>query len=182
MIYEDNDILGVGSYNEGTDVVVPGTPFDENFDYDNYDLDAVLEECGLSKEGWDSINASIFYAENLAGLSSDEQNKFIQTEQCAVLEKGGLVGKATFVKLNKADDLERRISICALEIAKERKDPLYDKFIFYKAKEKECLQKINDRYLNPATKVAKIQQKEYLKLSKNGKVPVAGLPRKKSGL
>jgi len=84
-----------------------------------------------------------------------------------MLEKS-LIGKKTMIKLSKMDDLERRIGMAAIQLAKEHNDPLYEKLKLNRIKERQLLGAINKRYVNPASKVAKVQQKEHIQ----NKIPI----------
>lgn len=111
--------------------------------------------------------------DEISKLSQETIQEFVYSQQAQAMVEAGIIGKKTLVKLSKVDDLERRIGMAALQLAKDKSDPLFDKLVKVRVKEKELLDQINNKYINKATQVAKIGQKDYLK----NKIPV-GFMRK----
>lgn len=87
------------------------------------------------------------------------------------LVEAKVLGKRTLVRLSKADDLDRRTTLAAMAMAKEKKDPLFDKLALNRVKEKELLSKIKAKYGTRSLKAAKEGQKAYIKTMK--KVPMS---------
>ena len=81
----------------------------------------------------------------------------------ALLEAKILSNKRTVVRLSKADDEKRRMTIAAIQMAKQHNDPLYAKLIKYKVLFKQTRQKIVDKYGAKATKASIKGQKQYIK-------------------
>ena len=71
--------------------------------------------------------------------------------------------------LTKTDDLDRRSSIAALQMAREKNEPLWTQLVKVQAKRKELLSKIKTKYSGKAQKAAIAGQKEYIKTMR--KVP-----------
>lgn len=111
--------------------------------------------------------------DEISKLGQETIQEFVHSQQAQAMVEAGIIGKKTLVKLSKVDDLERRIGMAALQLAKDKSDPLFDKLVKVRVKEKELLDQINNKYINKATQVAKIGQKDYLK----NKIPV-GFMRK----
>lgn len=84
----------------------------------------------------------------------------------ALLEAKVLSNKRTMVRLSKETDLERRKIIAAIQMARGRKDPLYNKLIKYKLLLKQTRQKIVSKYGNKAARAALQGQKEYIRSMK----------------
>lgn len=84
----------------------------------------------------------------------------------ALLEAKVLSNKRTMVRLSKETDLERRKIIAAIQMARGRKDPLYNKLIKYKMLMKQTRQKIVGKYGNKAARAALQGQKEYIRSMK----------------
>lgn len=131
------------------------------------ELESIDENFVLSDEGLKELQES-YLCDELSKLTSDKIQEFLVSEEFEIMQEKGLIGKKTRVQLSKVDDLERRIGMAAIQIAKERKDPIYDKLILNRVKEREYLDTINKRYTNPARKVALTQQKNFIK----GKIPL----------
>lgn len=111
--------------------------------------------------------------DEISKLGQETIQEFVHSQQAQAMVEAGIIGKKTLVKLSKVDDLERRIGMAALQLAKDKSDPLFDKLVKVRVKEKELLDQINNKYINKATQVAKIGQRDYLK----NKIPV-GFMRK----
>lgn len=139
------------------------TSFNENVEsFENeFNEQAIDENMTLSEEGWQELNEA-YYCNELCHLSSPKIEQFLESTECQAMLEKGLIGKKTMVRLSKMDDLERRIGMAAIQLAKEHNDPLYDKLKLNRVKERELLDAINKRYVNPASKVAKTQQKQHL--------------------
>lgn len=110
-----------------------------------------------------------FIYDEISRNSDEKRKEFVNSEQAQAMVEAGIIGRKTLVRLSKMDDLERRIGMAAIQLSKESNDSLYDQLIKVRIKERELLEKINNKYANKATRVAKMGQKEYLK----NKMPVA---------
>ena len=106
-----------------------------------------------------------FIYDGLNKLSDDKKKEFVSSNEATALLEKGLIGRRTLVKLSKSDDIERRIGMAAIQMAKEKNDPIYDQLIKNRIKERDLLSKINTKYSNNAIRVAKAAQKEYLKMN-----------------
>lgn len=107
--------------------------------------------------------------DEISRLSDEKREEFVNSQEAQGMLEAGLISRKTLVRLSKNDDLERRIGMAAIQLSKESDDALYDQLIKVRIKERELLDKINAKYANRATRVAKIGQKDYLK----NKMPVA---------
>ena len=101
--------------------------------------------------------------DDLSRLPESKRKEFAVSEEANVMLEKGIIGRRTLVKLSKSDDIERRIGMAAIQMAKEKNDPIYDQLIKNRVKERELLGKINSKYANSAIRIAKASQKEYLK-------------------
>lgn len=111
--------------------------------------------------------------DEISRLSDETRREFVQSEAANTMMKKGLIGKRTLVKLSKSDDIERRLGMAALQLAKDSNDPLFTQLAKVRTKERTLLNKINEKYANKAQRVARMAQKEYLK----NRIPV-GFMRK----
>ena len=85
------------------------------------------------------------------------------------LEEAKVLGKRTLVRLSKKDDLDRRTTIAAFQMAKEKNDPLWNKLVTIQAKRKELIAQIKKKYSTRSQKADIAGQKEYIKTMR--KVP-----------
>lgn len=114
-----------------------------------------------------TVEAAIF--DDLAMMTLEQRQMFINSEEFKVLSEAGLtgaIGRNTIVKLNKADDMERRIGQAGLTIAREKNDALWIALMKNRKKERKLLNAIDKKYRNQAERVAKVAQKQYLKTHK----------------
>lgn len=84
----------------------------------------------------------------------------------ALLEAKVLSSKRTMVRLSKETDLERRKVIAAIQMARAKNDPLYNKLVKYQLLRKQTRQKIVTKYGNKAARAAIQGQKAYVKAMK----------------
>ena len=101
--------------------------------------------------------------DEIAGQSDAVKKAFVESEEAAVLEAKGLIGRKTLVRLSKNDDMNRRTTMAAMQLAKEKKDPLWDKLVKNRIKERQLLSAIRKKYAGKAARVAKVGQRDYLK-------------------
>jgi len=122
----------------------------------------------------DAYNETCLYME-LASLPYEDRKAIVESEEAAVLEAKGMIGRKTLIRLNKNDDVSRRTSAAAYQMAKDANDPLWKKLMFHMAKKNEFKEKILKKYNAKATRVAKQSQKDYLKNPASKLLKVADL-------
>ena len=128
-----------------------------------------ISESSLSEKERASL-VEAFLVDDLQRMTSDQLAEFCAPGgQGEALVEAKKLGKKTFVRLSKQDDLARRTTMVAMKMAKEHKDPLFDKLALNRVKEKDLLEKINTKYGSKAEKEARGAQKDYIKTMK--KVP-----------
>ena len=84
----------------------------------------------------------VYLFDELSRMSDAEKEEFPKTEKCARLMEAGLISKKTLVRLSKTDDLSRRRKMAAFQIAKERKDPLWNQLVKNRIKERQLIRAI----------------------------------------
>lgn len=114
----------------------------------------------------------VYLFDELSRMSDAEKEEFPKTEKCARLMEAGLISKKTLVRLSKTDDLSRRRKMAAFQIAKERKDPLWNQLVKNRIKERQLIRAIMAKYATGAEKAARIGQKSYLKSIGNKMAPI----------
>ena len=110
----------------------------------------------------------LYAVDDVLNASSSDLMKFTESEEFKVLvEKGVLdkkfIDRATVRKM----DLNRRIKLGAYQMAKDLKDPLWDKLLKYAGLKKTYAKKILTKYGKKAERVARIGQKNYIKKAKS---------------
>ena len=137
----------------------------------HYDDDDIMmnEEFNM-----DAYNETCLFME-LASLPYEDRKAIVESEEAAVLEAKGLIGRKTLIRLNKNDDVSRRTSAAAYQMAKDANDPLWKKLMFHMGKKNEYKEKILKKYNAKATRVAKKSQKDFMKNPASKLLKVADL-------
>ena len=115
---------------------------------EDFDMEAFAETCLFME---------------LASLPYEDRVAIVESEEAAILEAKGLIGRKTLIRLNKNDDVSRRTSAAAYQMAKDSNDPLWTKLMHHMSKKNEYKDKILKKYNAKAIRVAKKSQKEFMK-------------------
>lgn len=133
-------------------VVTESAAYDDGIadlqDYDTYQEGCIFIEC--------------------MNLSADERKALVESPEFLALEAKGLIGRKTIVKLKVDDDLTRRETMAAFQLAKEANDPLWDKLALNRVRERELIGKLRTKYRNKAAKISKQGQRDYIKRLRGG--------------
>lgn len=137
--------------------------------YSNRNQSIIDEDMNCTEEELIESTIKCFIDDDMRKMTLEQLQMFMNCDEVKALDEAGLVsniGKKTIVKLDKSDDMERRIGMAALNIAREKNDGLYVQLMKNRQKERELLKKINKKYEGQANRVAKQAQKTYLKTHK----------------
>lgn len=104
----------------------------------------------------------------LAAMPFEDRQAIFESESYALLEKHGLIGKKTRVQLSKEDDLDRRETMAAFQLAKEANDSLWNLLALNRVKERDLIRKIKNKYAPQAKRAAIIGQRDYIKTIRQG--------------
>lgn len=107
----------------------------------------------------EELTEAFFYDDHYADSDYDKQQLL---ENSDYLTEANKISRKTIVKLNKNDDLTRRTSMTALQLAKDNNDPLWKALVKNRIQERKLLAKIHKKYASKATIVAKQAQKQYI--------------------
>lgn len=135
------------------------------------DVDGLQNKDPETEDGADNIakeietNIQAAALESLTYFEGGDQaiKEFCQSEEAQVLVEARKMSKRTFVRLGKVDDLTRRKNMACLIIAREKKDPLFNKLALNRVKERQLRQQIFKKYGNLADKIAKKSQQKHIK-------------------
>lgn len=116
----------------------------------------------------DELNEAFAYDE-LSRMPSKQLQEFVNSSEAQVLVERQVLKKPTLMRLSKEDDEKRRIKIACYHLAKAANDPNWKKMIMYHKKWKDLRAKIFTKYGNQATRIAKQQQKAYMKTAAHQK-------------
>ena len=116
----------------------------------------------LSEAGYNALEEQ-YLIEECSRMSEDELQEFLESDLCETLVTEGKMRKNTIVWLSGRADLDRRTKMAALQAAKEKNDPLWDKLKKNRMKERELISKIMRKYGSKSRKVAKQSQKDWIR-------------------
>lgn len=105
----------------------------------------------------------LFYVDDILRGTSEEIKEFCESEEAQVLVEKQVLNKPTLHRLSKIDDLKRRQKLAAYMLASSNNDPLFAKLVKYQKLKKEYSNKILKKYGNKALRIAKMNQKDYIK-------------------
>lgn len=106
-----------------------------------------------------------FLLSDLGRLDDETKASVLESTEMQVMINEGMIAKNSIVRLSKEDDLFRRTKIVSIQMAKEKNDRLYNDVIKYRTKERQAMGLILKKYGGKAGRIARIDQKEYLKTS-----------------
>ena len=110
--------------------------------------------------------------DEVSHLTDEQIQEFCNSPEAEQMVQEGTMRKKTLVRLSKKDDMSRRRTMAAFSIAREKKDPLFNKLalnrvwtklVKNRVQERKLIGEIVKKYGTKADRVAKIGQKEYLK-------------------
>ena len=115
-------------------------------------------------EDMNALMENFIYAD-IAALDEESRKQFLVSDTCKALQEAGILGKKTIVRLNKADDLTKRIEVAIMQKAKEDGDPNYLALKKLMAKKKALKAKLNAKYYNRVKNDAVKAQRALIKIN-----------------
>ena len=109
----------------------------------------------------------LFLIDDLLNGTPEQIKEFCESEEAKILVEAGKLDKRIMTKAQvRQMDLNRRIKLTAYQLAKDNKDPNWAKLVKYQGLKKQYAQKILTKYGKKAERIAKLQQKAYIKNAK----------------
>ena len=146
-------------------------PLFRNLD-ESADLQTVdsLDETYENVEGGEGITDTAAFLEALivdrvASMSEAERNEYMNTDEFKYLEEAGVVGRKAIVRMSKQADLDRRVMLAAMQMAREKGDNDFELLRKNRIKERQLLDRIYKKYNNMVRRDAKKAQQKLIKLS-----------------
>lgn len=117
----------------------------------------------MAKEVDDTMRESAL--ENVTYFEGGEeaQKSFIESAEVQALVEARKMSKKTFVRLNKNDDFTRRAHLASLILARNSKDPLFNKLALNRVNERKLRSAIFKKYEAKAKMIAKKSQAKHVK-------------------
>jgi len=106
-----------------------------------------------------------FAADMISEMPVEERTVFLASDDCKAMVEAGIIGKKTVVRLSRNDDLTRRVKIAAFMKAKEKGDPLWNKLVQNRVKERQLINALSNKYSNLVKRDAIKAQKELIKIN-----------------
>lgn len=129
------------------------------------DRDTYFDESADNLTLSDTLQEAYIYDE-LSHLPDNVLEEFLNSDECQAMYEAGMVSRRTLVRLSKNDDLSRRTTMAALEMARKAKDSEYSKAVKYRKLYKDSIAKIIKKYRSKAEKQARVSQKSFIKNDK----------------
>ena len=111
----------------------------------------------------------LYLVDDVLRGTSEEIKEFCESTEAQVLVEKQVLNTSTLHRLSKADDLKRRTKIAAYMLAKANNDPNFTKLVKYQKLKKQYSNAILKRYASKAARIAKLNQKEYIKNARSMK-------------
>lgn len=131
----------------------------------NVDSDSAEGVEAIADEVENNMQATAL--ESMTYFDGGEEAQKDLIESSDVLVEAQRVSRRTFVRLGKNDDLTRRAHLASLVIARNAKDPLFNKLAKNRVMERKLRNAIFKKYQSKAIRVAKVSQKKHIKTAKN---------------
>lgn len=127
-----------------------------------------------TEEGMEAIAREVEGNMQAAALESvtyfeggeEAQKSFVESAEVQALVEARKMSKKTFVRLNKGDDFTRRAHLASLILARNAKDPLFNKLALNRVRERQLRSAIFKKYESKAKLVAKKSQLQHIKAMK----------------
>ena len=149
-------------WNQGTTL----TSMQEEVSYDDA---PIQENVDLNDDGSGIIDTDSLletYLVDLMDRMSDEQLKaYAESQEFHDLLEAGVAGRRSITRLNKQDDLTRRINLASIQKAREMGDANWEALRKNRIRERELLDKIYKRWGQQVRRDAIASQKRLIKLS-----------------
>jgi len=146
-------------------------PLFRNLD-ESADLQTVdsLDETYENVEGGEGISDTAAFLEALivdrvASMNEAERNEYLNSDEFKYLEEAGVVGRKAIVRMSKQADLDRRVMLAAMQMAREKGDNDFELLRKNRIKERQLLDRIYKKYNNMVRRDAKKAQQKLIKLS-----------------
>lgn len=124
-----------------------------------------------TEEGEEAIAAEVEANRQVEALSNVgyfdggevARESFIESAEVQALVEARKMSKKTFVRLNKNDDFTRRAHLASLILARNAKDPLFNKLAINRVNERKLRSDIFKKYEAKARSIAKKSQAQHIK-------------------
>lgn len=145
--------------------IATGSSINEETSYE----EPIQESSDLNDDGSGIVDTDSLletYLVDLMDRMSDEQLKaYAESQEFQDLLEAGVAGRRSITRLNKQDDLTRRVNLASIQKAREMGDANWEALRKNRIRERELLDKIYKRWGNQVRRDAIASQKRLIKLS-----------------
>lgn len=154
MYWKQNSIPSQQAFAENTDPVVN----EEGLDMD---LNEDVEQISLDQDEL----LETYIVDMVSHMLDEERKAYLDSEDFQNLVEAGVAGHKSITRLNKQDDLSRRIMLGALNAAEKAGDATWELLRKNRVKERQLLNTIYKKYANRVKRDAMLAQKRLIKLN-----------------
>ena len=123
------------------------------------DVEPSIEECFKDP----NEVMELFILDEVSHLSDEQIPEFCKPGGVgAQLVQEGKFKRNTLVKLSKKDDLSRRETMLAMQMAKDANDTLWKKYVINRQRSNQLKAAMKKKYANKAARAAKVAQNEFI--------------------
>lgn len=123
----------------------------------------LFDDVNLNQGSIDSLVEAFIIDDFNDNMTAEEREEFLKSDECKEMIAAGILSEASVVYLDRSGDLNRRITLAALQLAKDKGDPLYKKLVIVAQRRKAILSQLRQKYGSKAKKTAKVAQKALIK-------------------
>ena len=110
---------------------------------------------------------SLYLLDDILQESPEAIKEFCESEEGKIImEKVGLDKKLVSRETVRKQDMNRRIKLTAYQLARDNHDPSWTKLVKYSKLKRQFANKILQKYGPKSERIAKIQQREFIKKSR----------------
>lgn len=124
--------------------------------------ESVAADTGVSEEVLNACT-EMYIVDEVSHLTDEQIQEFCNSPEAEALVEAGKLRRKTLVRLSKKDDMSRRKTMAAFQLARDKKDPLWAKLVKNRVQERKLIGQIEQKYGTKAERVAKLGQRDYLK-------------------
>jgi len=143
---DERDAVNESYYDDNT--YLEGRPFDGR--------ETIVDEEAF-------IEAAII--QQVESMNDPQRKAYLESDEFKALVEAGVVGRRAIVRLNRAADLDRRMHLLCLQVAKENNDADWEALRRNRIKERQLLNKLYKKYGERVRRQATTSQKRLIKIS-----------------
>lgn len=113
----------------------------------------------------DNALLETFLVDQVSNMSDADRKAYLESDEFNALVEAGVIGRRSIVRMNKQDDLQRRIHLASIQKAREVGDADWEALRKNRINERRLLNKIYMKYSNRVRRDAVQSQKRIIKLS-----------------